>query len=356
MNIYGRNIRVEIFGESHGKGVGAVIDGLPAGVEIDREYIDFFMARRRADGNLTTLRAEDDTYEIMSGVYKGYTTGAPLAVFIANKKNKSEDYSERVIIPRPSHADYTAHIKYDGYADMRGGGHFSGRLTAPLVFIGAVITKILSSMGITIGSHFLKVGDISDDALDKTAVSKELLESLSGMRIPCINNGVSDIIREIISDAMNKGDSVGAIIETAAIGLPGGIGSPFFNSVESELSSIIFSIPAIKGVEFGAGFNFSQMYGSEANDEFKMTDGKVVTKTNNNGGILGGITTGMPLIMRCAVKPTASIYKEQNSVNLTTKENVKLSIHGRHDPCVAVRALPVIDAVTAIALYDLIKD
>lgn len=354
-NTYGRNLRVEIFGESHGEAIGIVIDGLPSGVVLDMDKINSYMIRRKSDGNLGTKRIEADTPKILSGFYNGKTTGTPLAVIFENCNQHSGNYNHEVIVPRPSHADYTAYIKYGGNSDMRGGGHFSGRLTAPLVFAGSICIEILENMGITIGAHLYKVGSVNDALFDYVNVNAELLNKLKSKKIPCI----SDIAEKITSEIMvarDKGDSVGGIIECAICGAPIGIGSPFFNSMESSISSIIFSIPAIKGIEFGAGFKFAEMSGSEANDQYCYREGKVVTTTNNNAGILGGITNGMPIIFRSVVKPTPSIFIEQNSVNLKSGNNEKLSICGRHDPCIALRAVPVIEAATAIAVLDMIMD
>ena len=371
-NIFGKNIKIEIFGESHGKGVGCVIDGIPAGVKVDTDYINQFMARRKSDGVLGTKRVEDDIPEIISGLYNGYTTGSPICVLINNANKNSSSYDYKVVEPRPSHADYTAHIKYSGYADMRGGGHFSGRLTAPIVFAGALCSSVLDSMGITIGSHIAQIGSIQDDFINKVKIDKNTLKNLKNSKIPCLNNDKKELMESEIIKARDAGDSVGGIIECAVVGIEAGIGSPFFYSVESALSQIIMSIPGVKGIDFGAGFDYANMSGSEANDPFyydndELNTDKDETSTdynkkqvkisnNNNGGILGGITTGMPIVFKCVIKPTPSIFIEQDTVNLESHSNVKLSIKGRHDPCIVLRAVPVVEAATAIALLDLIND
>lgn len=357
MNSYGKNIRLEIFGESHNEGVGIIIDGLPSGIKVDWDYIDAYMSRRKSDGVLGTKRVEDDIPEVLSGIYKGYTSGSPLTVFIRNKNKHSESYNADEVIPRPSHADYTAHVKYKGYADMRGGGHFSGRLTAPLVFAGALIASILKEKGISIAAHILKLNNIRDDEFDKVNVTREELERIKDNKFPVINSKTSELMIKEIESVRDKGDSLGAIIECAIVGVNAGVGSPFFLSCESAISSLLFSIPSIKGVEFGEGFNFANFKGSECNDMYYYDNAcEVKTYSNNNGGILGGITNGMPLIFKCIVKPTPSIFLEQNTINLTRGENIKHTIQGRHDPCIALRAVPVIEAAAAIAIYDLMLD
>lgn len=354
MNACGKNIRIEIFGESHGDGQGVIIDGLKPGIRLDMDYIMAYMSRRRSDGVLSTARAEEDIPEILSGVYNGCTTGAPLAVFIRNTSQKSSDY--QLNIPRPSHADYPAFVKYKGYADLRGGGHFSGRMTAPLVFAGALIAGILENMGIVIGAHLLDSGGITDTPFDSVNVDAVLLKELKNEKVAVINKDLTRSIINKIKEMKEKGDSMGGIIECAVTGLKAGIGSPFFMSLESVLSSLLFSVPAVKGVEFGLGFAFAQIKGSKANDSYYYEGEIVRTMTNNNGGILGGITSGMPVVFRCALKPTPSIYLEQDTVDLKEKKDVKLTISGRHDPFIALRALPVIEGMAAIGIYDLILD
>ena len=291
---------------------------------------------------------------VLSGIFNGKTTGAPLAAIIENSNTKSKDYSELKIKMRPSHSDYPAMIKYDGYNDYRGGGHFSGRLTAMFVFAGAVCKEILKQRDIYVGSHIKSIRNVKDDSFDKTNITKELLDNLRENRFPTLNKNVVDEMQKEILDAKNDLDSVGGVIEAAIINLPAGIGDPMFNSVESVLSHMLFSIPAVKGVEFGEGFNIATLRGSEANDSYYIEDGKIKTYTNNNGGILGGITNGMPVVFSLAIKPTPSISKPQKTVNVETMENDILEIHGRHDPCIVQRAVPVVECAAAVAILDIL--
>lgn len=355
--IWGNNIKISIFGESHGNAIGINIDGLPSGFEIDMEKIKIEM-KRRAPGknNLSTTRDEEDIPEILSGCFEGKTTGTPLCAIIRNKDTKSKDYSKIKDIPRPSHADYSGSVKYLGFNDYRGGGHFSGRITAPLVFAGAICRQILEKKGIVIGAHILSIKDKKDDKFNYTDISKDTLLSLRNKDLPLLNERIDGEIRECILQAKSEGDSVGGVIECAIIGIEAGIGAPFFDSVESTLSHLLFSIPAVKGVEFGSGFEITTLFGSEANDEYYYKDGGIYTKSNNNGGILGGITNGMPIIFKVAVKPTPSILKEQGTINLKTGENVKFKVEGRHDPCIVQRAIPVVEAVTAIGILELLME
>ena len=351
---FGKNIKLSIFGESHGEAIGCVIDGLPAGITLDMDkiYVDM---KRRAPGQdkSATPRLEKDIPHILSGVLDGVTTGAPLAMIIENTNTKSGDYSNLMTVPRPSHSDYPAYVKYEGYNDIRGGGHFSGRLTAPLVFAGAVAKQILNKKGITVGSHIAKIGDAKDDMFDKNDISTELLNSLSSVPFSTISDTAQEKMREVIEKARLNQNSVGGVIECAAVGLPVGIGANIFSTVESHLSSIIFGIPAVKGIEFGAGFDFADMTGLQANDAYCIKDGEVSLKTNNNGGVLGGMTTGAPLVLSVVIKPTPSISQPQQSVNLQTMEEETLVINGRHDPCIVPRALPVVEAAVAFGLLDL---
>jgi chorismate synthase len=328
MNSYGKNFRLAIFGESHGPAIGITIDGVPAGFKIDFEKVRADL-KRRAPGNsdLTTTRKEADEFEILSGVKDGVATGFPIAITIKNTNTRSSDYDK---VLRPSHADWTALLKYGGHADMAGGGHFSGRLTAPLVFAGAIAKQLLREHGTEITAKIVEI------------------EGVSG--------GGEESFKERILAAKENLDSVGGVIEVISKGVPAGLGEPFFGSVESELAALLFSVPAVKGVEFGAGFGITKLRGSEANDELTVENGRIVSKTNNNGGILGGISNGMPIVVRVAVKPTASIGKEQGSVDPDTMEEVRLSTSGRHDPCILPRALPVMEAVVAIGLYDLFAE
>lgn len=354
---WGSNIKISIFGESHGIGVGVVIDGLPAGEKLDEELLEFEM-NRRAPGldPAATPRKENDVPEICSGILAGTTTGAPLCAVIENANTRSVDYDKLSRLPRPGHADYTGALRYNGYNDVRGGGHFSGRLTAPLTFAGAVCKQILSRRGITVGGHIFSIGNIFDKPFDPMRIYPEQLSELSKSFFALLEPDKEQKMRKLIDDARAEEDSVGGIVEIAAVGVPAGIGSPMFGGVENRLSSIIFGVPAIKGVEFGAGFNVSRMRGSENNDPFAVEHDKVVTTRNSCGGILGGITTGMPIVLRAAVKPTPSIAQKQHTVDLRSGRDAILTINGRHDPCIVPRALPAVEAATAIAIADMMKE
>lgn len=354
---WGRNIEISIFGESHGNGIGVVINGLPAGEDIDMDELLAQMARR-APGNdkASTPRKESDLPEILSGMLNDKTTGAPLCAVIRNTNTRSQDYGNLLSSPRPSHADYTGHIRYGGFNDLRGGGHFSGRLTAPLVFAGAVARQILARQGIKIGAHIESVGDIKDKRFDPTNIPEELLQSLSQKKFAVIDEKSEAPMRELIESCRMSQDSIGGVIECAVTGVPVGIGSPMFGGVENVIASIMFGVPAVKGIEFGSGFDGSRLRGSENNDPFIYENDTVKTKTNNHGGILGGITSGMPIIFRTAIKPTASISQNQMTINIEKRESAELVIKGRHDPCIAVRAVPVIENVTAIAILDLMME
>ena len=355
--MWGNNLKISIFGESHGNAIGITIDGLPSGLEIDLEKIDKEMARRApGKSSLSTARKEPDRPEILSGYFEGKTTGTPLCAIIRNSDTRSKDYGKLKDLMRPGHADYTGAIKYDGFNDYRGGGHFSGRITAPLVFAGAICKQILEKEGIVIGAHVKKIKNVSDESFDYTSISKEMLYKLNEKELPLINEAKEEEMRKVILEAKENGDSVGGVVECSIVGIEAGIGEPFFDSVESTLSHLLFSVPAVKGVEFGLGFDITELYGSEANDEFYYDGELVKTRTNNNGGILGGITSGMPIIFKTAIKPTASIIKEQKTINIKEKKNDTLVIEGRHDPCIVQRAIPVIEAVAAIGILDLIKE
>lgn len=355
--VWGKNIEISIFGESHGEAIGIVINGLPGGVVLDIDYIKSEMARRAPGKNkLSTTRKERDSFEILSGYFKGSTTGTPLSAIIRNSDVRHKDYESIKNILRPGHGDYTGYIKYNGNNDYRGGGHFSGRLTAPLVFAGAICKKLLSKKNILIGSHIKSIGDISEEGFNDVDIESKLLEALSKSDFPVIDEDKGSLMRDCILKAKEELDSIGGIIETAIINLDPGIGSPYFYSVESKISSIIFSIPGVKGIEFGEGFDITRMKGSNANDEYYLKDKDIKTYSNNNGGILGGITNGMPVIFKTAFKPTPSIGKSQRTVDIKNMENVEFNINGRHDPCIVTRALPVVEAVAAIAILDLIID
>ena len=348
-NTFGNYITVTLFGESHGPEIGAVLDGLTPGIAVDEAFIADRLARRRPSGDISTKRVENDNFRIVSGVFEGVTTGAPLCILIPNNNTQSKDYSSLAYIPRPGHADYTAQCKYHGCQDYRGGGHFSGRLTAALVAVGAIAQMALEKKGIKIGTHICSMGEIEDRGFENTEKDVEHLKNnvtLDGSKWA----QMQDYIRAAASD----GDSVGGALETIVTGMPVGVGEPWFDGVEGVIARAIYAIPAVKGVEFGEGFGFSKMRGSQANDAFAIRDGGVVTLTNHNGGINGGITNGMPILFRTAVKPTPSIFKEQDSVNLKTMTDEKLSLQGRHDPAIVHRAAPVVDAMTALAVLDML--
>lgn len=355
--MWGNNIKLSIFGESHGNAIGINIDNLPPGFPLDMEEIMREM-RRRAPGknNLSTARKESDVPEILSGYFEGKTTGTPLCAIIRNSGNKSKDYSKIKDVMRPGHGDYPGFVKYKGFNDYRGGGHFSGRITAPLVFAGAICKQILRKSGIEIVAHIKSIGDMEDKSFLDCDLDKLFINSLKYEEFPLIKKNLEEKMKNEILSARKEGDSVGGIIECMVLGIKAGIGSPFFDSVESTLAHLIFSVPAVKGVEFGMGFDISKMKGSKSNDEYYLKEGKVKTKTNNNGGIIGGITNGMPIIFRVAIKPTPSVYKEQNSINISTMEETTLQIEGRHDPCIVQRAVPVIEGVSAVGILDLIKN
>lgn len=350
----GNKIKLSVFGESHGGAIGCVIDGLPSGIKLDMDKIYKDMARRAPGKDKSaTARKESDIPRILSGVLNGVTTGAPLAITIENTNTRSGDYGNLLTVPRPGHSDYPAYVKYGGNNDIRGGGHFSGRLTAPIVFAGAVAKQILEEKGVKIAAHISQIGNVCDKAFDKNDISAELLEELSKDSFATISAEKELEMRAVIENARLQGNSVGGAIECAAIGMPVGMGGNIFDTVESRLSATIFGVPAVKGIQFGAGFGFAEMQGSEANDGYEIKDGEVCLLSNNNGGILGGMTTGAPIVFSVAIKPTPSISVPQKSVNLQTMENETLTVNGRHDPCIVPRAVPVIEAVTALVLLDL---
>ena len=349
-NTYGTSLTVTIFGESHGDYIGAVIDGIAPGIKIDKDYINQKLTFRRPYGKISTARVEQDNYKIVSGVFEGHTTGTPLTVIIPNENTSSKDYSKLKDTPRPSHADFSAECKYHGYQDYRGGGHFSGRVTAALVAAGAILSSALESLGIKIGTHISRLHGISDRGFENLAND---VEYLSDKLFPVLSSDAEEKMMREIENAHAAGDSVGGILESVILGLPAGLGEPWFDSVESMISHILFSVGGIKGVEFGDGFKLADMLGSEANDPFTIDNGNIVTKTNRNGGINGGITNGMPITVRCAVKPTPSIYKEQDTVSLSEKKNEKLRIEGRHDPAIIHRIRAVVDATLAISVADM---
>lgn len=354
---WGNRIKLSLFGESHGNAIGINIDGLPPGIELDLEEISFEM-RRRAPGKdkLSTSRVEKDEFEILSGYFNNKTTGTPLCMLIKNTNTKSRDYEKTKDLIRPGHADFTGFKRYLGHNDVRGGGHFSARITAPICFAGAIAKQILKAKGIVVGGHINSIGHIEDISFDKTSISSDLLESLKYKKTPTLEEARAIEMEDLILETKKENDSIGGTIEIAAINLMPGIGNPFFDSIESKISQMIFSIPGIKAIEFGEGFNISNMKGSQANDEFYTENGEIKTYTNNNGGILGGITNGMPIIFKVALKPTPSIGKKQRTVDIKKKTNTEIEIIGRHDPCIVIRALPVVEAATALALVDLIME
>ncbi len=354
---FGRNLRMTIFGESHGKGIGLVLDGLPPGTPIEEEFIKEEMARRAPGKNqMSTQRQEKDAFIIESGVFEGKATGTPLCVLIPNSDQHSKDYSLLKDVMRPGHADYAGKVRYKGFNDYRGGGHFSGRLTAPLVFTGAVAKTVLAQKGIVVGAHVARIGKITDDLFNPLGEMTERLMALRKFTLPVLDDGKASLMEAEIMAAREQMDSVGGIVEVMAVGMPPGVGDPFFDSLESRLSHALFSVPAVKGIEFGAGFALAARKGSEANDPMTFDKGKVRTTRNNNGGITGGITNGMPVLFRVAIKPTPSIGQPQQTVNVSEGKNTILVIKGRHDPCIVPRAVPVVEAVTAWILLDMLLE
>ena len=353
---FGNILRVSVFGQSHGKAVGVVVDGLPAGEAIDLEELQRFLDRRRpGTGPLSTARKENDVPEFLSGLEGGKTCGAPLCAVIKNADQHSKDYGELADKPRPGHADFTAWAKWGGRADMRGGGHFSGRLTAPLCVAGGIAKQILARRGIFVGAHLASVAGICDRPFPLYPTAA-LFSEIAAKPFPVLDEAAGERMRAAILEAKNDLDSVGGVIECAAAGLPAGLGDPMFGGVENRLAAALFGIPAVKGVEFGEGFRAAELRGSENNDPFTVEDGEIRAETNRAGGILGGITTGMPLVLRAAVKPTPSIGRPQKTVRLSAMEAAELTVHGRHDPCVAHRAVPVAEAVTAAVLLDMLLE
>jgi len=351
-SVYGTKLKLSVFGESHGDAIGVVIDGFPSGLKLDLDYISSFMKRRAPGGNFSTKRTEPDIPRIVSGISDGYTNGYPICAVIENTNQHSASYQDKMTVPRPNHADFAAAIKYGEHTELHGGGHFSGRLTAPLVFAGTLCSLYLKTKGVEIAAHIKQILNVTDTPFPGD-ITADTLRELKSNSFPTLDPTAAEAFATIINSARDKGDSIGAKIECAAVGLETALGEHMFESVEAEISQMMFAVPAIKGIEFGAGFDFCHLYGSEANDSYEYKDGKVVTKTNNCGGIVGGMTTGMPVIFSVAIKPTPSIFLEQDSVDLANKCDTKLSIKGRHDPCIAVRAVPVIEACTAVALTQL---
>ena len=349
-NTFGTSLAVTIYGESHGPSVGVVLDGFAPGIPVDLAFVEHQLLLRRPADGLSTGRREPDPFVVESGVYQGKTTGTPLCIRIPNTAQHSDDYAFYGKA-RPGHADYTAYAKYHGFEDPRGGGHFSGRITAGLVAGGAIALTALKQKGILIGTHLSRCGGVNDRPFDDL---KNDLLSLSEKPFPVLSNKAECAMKSAILAAQEAGDSVGGVLETTVIGLPAGVGEPWFDTVEGVLSHGLFSVPAVKGVEFGDGFALADLRGSQANDPFRSEKGSIITSKNSNGGVNGGITNGMPLLFRCAVKPTPSIFQAQPTVDFLTGENVDFTLSGRHDPCIAHRARVVIDSVTALVIYDLL--
>ena len=343
-SIYGESIKLSIFGQSHSAGIGMTLDGVPAGHEIDMDELRAFLARRAPGGALSTARKEADLPEFLGGVKDGVTCGAPITAVIRNGDTRSGDYAQHANIPRPGHADYTARVKYGGANDVAGGGHFSGRLTAPLCAAGGICLQLLREEGIDIFARIYSVGCV-DDAGD-------IGPSVKGKQFPVMDDGAGERMRKLILERKARGDSVGGVIECAITGAPVGLGDPMFGGMENRIASVVFGIPAVKGIEFGAGFECARMSGSECNDPFIITDGRIATQTNNCGGILGGISDGMDMVFRAAFKPTPSIAAQQRSVDMETMTETVLCVQGRHDPCIVPRAVPVVEAAAALAVYD----
>ncbi len=350
-NVFGNSITVSLFGESHGEQIGIVIDGIAPGIDVDLDFMRKQLNLRKPHGKISTQRVETDEPRIVSGVFEGKTTGTPICILFENNNTKSKDYSKTKDMLRPGHADYTALEKYHGFADYRGGGHFSGRITTPIVAAGAIFIDVLKKKGIRIGSHISQCGTIMDKPFtDYDAEIAKVNEQI----FPVLGEEAADKMHAYIEKAATEGDSVGGVLETIVTGVPTGVGEPWFDTVESMLAHGIFSIPAVKGISFGKGFAFAEMKGSEANDSFEMKEDKVVTATNHNGGINGGITNGMPIQFHTVIKPTPSIYKKQNTVNMSSRENVSFQIEGRHDPAIIHRARVVVDSITAIVIADML--
>lgn len=353
----GKNLHVSVFGQSHSAAIGVSVDGLPAGEKIDLEELQAFLSRRAPGRDATaTPRKEADAPRILCGLVEDITCGAPLAAVIENTNTRSKDYAKLKDVPRPGHADYTAQVRYGGFQDVRGGGHFSGRLTAPLCIAGGIAIQILKRRGIDIAAHIRSVGDAEDRPFDPMGERAETLETLRKAAFPVLSLEAGEKMRAVIMAAKAEGDSVGGVVECIVTGLPAGLGDPMFGGMEGRLAAALFGVPAVKGVEFGAGFDVARMRGSGNNDPFEIKDSKVVSKTNNAGGILGGITTGMPLVFRMAFKPTPSISREQDSISLSRGEGEKLAVEGRHDPCIVPRAVPVAEAAAALVLLDVLLD
>ncbi len=350
-NILGDNLTITLFGESHGEAIGAVLDGLSPGMNVRKEDIEHMLSLRRPAGDISTSRKEADQFSILSGVYEGKTTGTPLCITIPNTNTRSRDYEKTRALARPGHADYSAYCKYHGYEDFRGGGHFSGRVTAAIVAAGAILLSALREKGILIGTHMSECAGVRDRDFENYEAD---IFALYGKTFPVLSDDAAEKMQEKILAAKNECDSVGGVLSTVILGLPAGLGEPYFDSIESKIAHAMFSVGGVKGIEFGKGFEFAKMTGSMANDSLRIIDGKVVSETNNNAGLNGGITNGMPIIFNLAIKPTPSIYKKQNTVDFIEKKNAEIEIEGRHDPCIAHRARAVVDALSAIVVSDVL--
>ncbi len=354
---WGNNLQLTIFGESHGPAIGVVVDGLPIGLSVDEEAVARDMARRAPGQDPTaTARREADRVRIVSGLYRGHTTGAPLCGLIENTNVRSGDYEAMQRLMRPGHADYAGYVKYRGMNDPRGGGHFSGRLTAPLVFAGALCRQALAARGIEVGAHIASIAEVEDAPMDPVGVDAQTLRALREARFALLDPAREAAMRARVEEARLAGDSVGGSIEAAAVDVPAGLGAPFFDSLESTLAHLLFSIPAVKGVAFGDGFGLCAMRGSGANDAMRVQDGRVTCETNHNGGVTGGITNGMPVVCRVAVKPTPSIAQPQRTVDVSCMADAQIEIRGRHDPCIVPRAVPVVESAMLLALTDLLLE
>ena len=352
-NTLGENFCVTIFGESHGPYIGVVLDGIAPGIDVNKDFINHQLDLRRPSGKISTKRVETDEFILASGVFNDKTTGTPLTILIPNSVQHSKDYEKTATLARPGHADYTANVKYHGFQDFRGGGHFSGRITAALVAAGGIIIPELEKKGIKIGTHIKSLGGIKDRNFEDY---QKDIDFLCGTNFPVLDADKSEQMKTLAEKIAAEGDSVGGVLESVILGMPAGVGEPWFGTLESELSYALFSIPAIKGVQFGDGFDMVDSFGSEFNDSLQIIQdngkSKVITKTNHNGGINGGISNGMPILFRCAVKPTPSIYKTQDTIDMSKNENAKLSIQGRHDPAIIHRARIVVDSVVSFVIYD----
>lgn len=355
---WNNRISISIFGESHGPAIGVVIDNLPPGEGIDIDELSHFLSRRAPKTDKTsTQRKEKDLPQIMSGLVNNKTTGTPLCAFIQNTDTRSQDYSNISRLARPGHADYTGALRYKGFNDVRGGGHFSGRLTAPLVFAGAICGQILQRRGIYTGAHIAEIHNIKDAEFNKTNISRKEILTIRNKKFPVIDDAKGELMIQDIEKAFHGGESLGGIIECACINVPAGIGSPIFDGLENTIAQLIFGIPAVKGLEFGSGFLSAKMVGSQNNDEFYVDDkGHVLTKTNNHGGILGGISSGMPVMLKVAIKPTPSISQPQETIDYSALKNEIINIKGRHDPCIVPRAVPCVEAAVNIAILSHMLD